>query len=175
MGENVLFLEYTSPTSIVHSSSLPFYSTEKTIVYVTKKQLEVVDYITKFTGQFIKAVLELPGNTAYLRLITSDFKIDVDQSVFMLESLYKYSVTNQKGRDIPLLCKKFYTLGPCTFEAGVHYLELVQASLHRHKYTYFSDYHCDVVQLLLCLYPGNLNKNLIDANKGTTIMVSAQG
>jgi hypothetical protein len=26
----------------------------------------------------------------------------------MLESLYKYSVTNQKGRDIPLLCKKLY-------------------------------------------------------------------
>ena len=77
-------------------------------MYVTKKQLEVVDYVTKFTGQFIKSVLELPGNTSYLRLITSDFKVDVDQSVFMLESLFKYSVTNQKGRDIPLLCKKNY-------------------------------------------------------------------
>ena len=70
--ENVIFLEYTSPTSIVQLSSLPFYSTEKTIIYVTKKQLEVVDYITKFTGQFIKAVLEMPGNTSYLRLITTE-------------------------------------------------------------------------------------------------------
>jgi hypothetical protein len=52
---------------------------------------------------------------------------------------------------------------------GVHYLELVQAALHRHKYTYFSDYNCDVVQLLFCVYPGNLTKNLIDANKGLTL------
>jgi hypothetical protein len=48
-------------------------------------------------------------------------------------------------------------------------LELVQAALHRHKYTYFSDYNCDAVQLLLCLYPGNLKKNLIDANKGSIL------
>ena len=48
--ENTTFLEYTTPKSIVQSSSLPFYSTEKTFVYVPKKQLEVVDYITKFTG-----------------------------------------------------------------------------------------------------------------------------
>ena len=82
----------------------------------------MVDYVTKFTGQFTKSVLELPGNISYLRLITSDFKVDVDQSVFMLESLFKYSVTNQKGRDIPLLCKNLYILGPCTFKAGVHYL-----------------------------------------------------
>jgi hypothetical protein len=40
-------------------------------------------------------------------------------------------------------------LGNITFEAGVHYLE----ALHRHKYAYFSDYNCDVVQVLLCLYP----------------------
>ena len=101
--ENVIFLEYTSPTSIVNLSNLSFYSADKAIVYITKKQLEVVDYVTKFTGQLIKSVLELPGNTSYLRLITSDFKVDVDQSVFMLVSLFKYSVTNQKGRDILLL------------------------------------------------------------------------
>ena len=53
-------------------------------------------------------------------LITFHFKVDVDQSVVMSESLFKYSVTNQKGRDITLLCKTFYTLGPCTFESGVH-------------------------------------------------------
>ena len=90
-------------------------------------------------------------------------------NLFLSESLFKYSVTNQKGRDIPLLCNKIYTFGPCTFEAGVHYLELVQAALLRHKYTHFSDYGCAVVQLLLCLYPDNLKKNLFDANKGTTL------
>jgi len=31
--ENVVFLAYTSPTSIVKSSNLPFYSTDKAIVY----------------------------------------------------------------------------------------------------------------------------------------------
>ena len=64
--ENIAFLEYTSPTTIVKSSYLPFYSINKAIVCVTKKQLEVVDYITKFSGQFITSVLELPGNTSYL-------------------------------------------------------------------------------------------------------------
>ena len=34
--ENVVFLENTSPTFIVKSSNLPFYSTDKDIVYVTK-------------------------------------------------------------------------------------------------------------------------------------------
>ena len=41
----------------------------------------------------------------------------------------------------------------------------MQSALHRHKYTHFSDHNCDVVQLLFCLHPGNLKKNLIDANK----------
>ena len=50
------------------------------------------------------------------------------------------------------------------FESGVHYLELVQSALHRHKYTHFSDHNCDVVQLLFCLHPVNLKKNLIEAN-----------
>ena len=126
----------------------------------------MVDYVTKFTSQFIKSVLELPGNTSYLHLITFDFNVDVDQSADMLESLFKDSVTNQKGRDIPLLCKIIYALDPFTFEAGVHNLELVQVALHRHKYTYIFDYHCDIMQLLL-FYPDNLKKNLIDANKGT--------
>ena len=83
-----MFLDYTSPTSIVKSSNLPFYSADKAIVYVTKKQLEAVDYVTKFTGQFIKSVLEFRGNTSYLRLITFEFKVDVDKSVSMLESLF---------------------------------------------------------------------------------------
>ena len=66
--------------------------------------------------------MNIPGNTSYIHLITINFKIEVDQAVSML------------GRDIPLLCKKFYTLNPCTFEAGVH-LKLFQAALHRHKYS----------------------------------------
>ena len=51
----------------------------------------------------------------------------------------------------------------------MHYLELVQAALHRHKYTYFSDFNSDVVQLLLCLHPGNSKKNLIEANKSHSL------
>ena len=48
-------------------------------------------------------------------------------------------------------------------------MKLVQAALHRHKYTYISQYNCDVLQLLLCLYPGNLKKNLIDVNKSSIL------
>jgi len=59
--------------------------------------------------KFIKSVLELPDNISYLRLITFDFEVDVDQSIFMLESLFEYSTTNQNGRDIPLLCKQVDT------------------------------------------------------------------
>ena len=50
--------------------------------------------------------MSLPANASYIRLITFNYKIDVDQSVSMSESLYKYAVMNQKGRDVPLLCKK---------------------------------------------------------------------
>ena len=59
-----------------------------------------------------------------------------------------------------------YTLRPFNFQADVHYLELVQA---RHKISFSSKIHSDVVQHLLCFYPGNLKKNLVDANKGTTL------
>jgi len=40
--ENIAFLEYTSPTIITEPSQLPFFSEHKITVYVTKKQLEVV-------------------------------------------------------------------------------------------------------------------------------------
>ena len=163
--ENIAFLEYTSPSSITVPADTSYYTDHKTTVYVTKKQLEVVEYISKFTGHYLKSLLSKPGNTSYLRLITINYKIEVDQVVSILQSLYRHAVTNQRGRDVPFLCKKFYTLQPCTFEAGVHYLELVQAALHRHKYTYFSDFNCDVMQLILCLYSGNLKKNLIDSSK----------
>ena len=65
-------------------------------MYVTKTHLEVVDYVTKFIGQLIKSVFKLPGYTSYLNLITLDFKVDVDESVVMLESLFKYSVTKSE-------------------------------------------------------------------------------
>jgi hypothetical protein len=162
--ENISFLEYTSPTTLDDPSKNENYTINPTTVYVTKKQLEVVEYITKFTGQFIHTLMNLSGNTSFLRIITFNYKITINQSVQMLEAIYNYAIANQKGRDIPLLCKKFYSLQPCTFESGVHYLELVQSALHRHKYTHFSDHNCDVVQLILRLHPGNLKKNLIDAN-----------
>ena len=140
-------MEFTSPTTIEFPSQLPFYSDNKTTVYVTKKQLEVVNYITKFTGQFLKTLMNVAGNSSSIRLITTNFVVDVDQTVAMLESMYRYAVTNQKGRDI-YYAKSSIPWGNSSFEAGVHYLELVQAALHRHQYTYFSDFNCDVMQLL---------------------------
>jgi len=65
--ENIAFLEYTSPTIITEPSQLPFFSEHKTTVYVTKKQLEVVQYVTKCTGQFLKSLMNIPCNTSYIR------------------------------------------------------------------------------------------------------------
>ena len=52
--ENVQFLEYTSPTSIVNLSNLSYFPGDPNTVYVTKGLLEVVEYITKCIGQFLK-------------------------------------------------------------------------------------------------------------------------
>ena len=78
-------------------------------------------YITKYVGQSIKHLMSLTANASYVRFI----------SKFMSINQYQCwnHYTNQKGRDIPLLCKNNYTLGLCTFEAGVHYLELVHSLL----------------------------------------------
>ena len=165
VDDNISFLEYTSPTTIENPVQSDYYPTYKEKVYVTKKQLEVVDYITKYTGQFLKTVMNLAGNTTYLRLITTNFKVDVDQPVLMLEAIHRFSITNQKGREVPQLCKKFYSLLPCTFDSGVQFLESVQSDLHRHKYTSFTDEKCDVHQLILMLLPGNIKKNLLDSNR----------
>jgi len=116
--ENISFLEYTSPSNLEHPSLNERYTTNPSTVYVTKKQLEVVEYITKFTGQFIHNLMNIPGNTAFLRLITFNYKITINQSVQMLEAIYNYAITNQKGRDVPLLCKKFYSLQPCILSPG---------------------------------------------------------
>jgi len=96
--DNIAFLEYTSPSSITVPADTSYYADHKTTVYVTKKQLDVVDYVSKFTGHYLKSLLSKPGNTTYLRLIiTINYKIDVDQVVPMLDSLYRHAVTNQKG------------------------------------------------------------------------------
>ena len=95
------------------------------------------------------------NNTSCIRLIIIiDFNVNVDQTVIILELIYRYAVTDEKLPNIPFLCKKFYTLVLCTFEAVVHYLELVQAPLYRHKYTYFSKFNCDILIPYLC--SGNL-------------------
>ena len=99
--------------------------------------MDVVYYLTMITAQHLKDLMSKPGNTIYQRHITIDFKVDVDQCVNMFKNIYRFTITNQKGNDVPYLCRKFYSLGPGTLEIGIHYLELVQASLHRHKYTFF--------------------------------------
>ena len=71
--ENIAFLEYTYLTAITDHSQLPYYTERKTTVYVTKIQLEVVHYITKCTGQFLKSSMNITGNTSYVRLITINF------------------------------------------------------------------------------------------------------
>jgi len=76
--ENVQFLEYTSPTTIVNPSTLSYFPEDPTTVYVTKGQLEVVEYITKCTGQFLKDLMSIPSNASYYRLITIDYKINFD-------------------------------------------------------------------------------------------------
>ena len=48
--ENVQYVEYTSSTSLVNSSTLPIFPDTPTTVYVTKNQIEVIEYITKCTG-----------------------------------------------------------------------------------------------------------------------------
>ena len=94
--ENVQFLEYTSVTSIINPSSLPYFPDDPTTVYATKHQLEV-EYMTKCTGQLIKDLMRMPSNSSYYRLITVDYKINFDHCAQMFESIYRYAVTKQKG------------------------------------------------------------------------------
>ena len=120
VDDNIAFLECTFPTCHIFSNVLD----------VKKLQM-----LQKFRSGWLyhqvcgtKHLVSLSANASCIRLITFNFKIDVGQSVSMMDSLYKYAVTNQKGCDIPLLCKNFILLGPCTFDTGVHYLELVKAA-----------------------------------------------
>ena len=64
--ENVQFLEYTSPTTIVNPSTLSNFPDDPITVYVTKRQLEVVEYITKCTGQFLKDLMSILSNDCFL-------------------------------------------------------------------------------------------------------------
>ena len=81
--ENISFLEYTSPSHLEEPSLNDKYTTNPSTVYVTKKQLDVVEYITKFTEHYfiiIHTLMNIPGNTAFLRLITFNYKITINQS-----------------------------------------------------------------------------------------------
>ena len=85
VDDNNAFLECTSPISMMEPSSLFYFSDVKyRICY--KKHLEVVDNMTKYVGKSIKHLMSLSASTSFIRLITFDFKSDVDQSVSMLES-----------------------------------------------------------------------------------------
>ena len=68
--ENISFLEYTSPFHLENPSLNDQYTTNPSTVYVTKKQLEVVEYITKFTGQFIHNLMNIP---CLFSLLTAHF------------------------------------------------------------------------------------------------------
>ena len=58
------------------------------------KKSAVVEYITKSTGQFLKELMSMPGNSSYYRLLTIDHKINFDQRVQLLASIYRYAVIN---------------------------------------------------------------------------------
>jgi len=47
--------------------------------------------------------MSIPSNATYYRLITIENKINFDPCIQMLESIYRYAVTNQKGTDVPYL------------------------------------------------------------------------
>ena len=83
--ENVQFLAYTSPASIVNLCNFSYFPEDTNTVYVTKGQLEVIENITKCTGQFLKELMSIPSNASYYRLITIHYKINFDQCVQMLE------------------------------------------------------------------------------------------
>jgi hypothetical protein len=76
--ENVAYLEDTSPSSIINPSKLK---------HVTKQQLQVVEFIAKCTGHFLRKLMKVPGNSSYHRLITTDYEINFDNCVKMFESI----------------------------------------------------------------------------------------
>jgi len=117
--ENISVLdEYTSPTTLDVPSQNDRYTTNPFTVYVTNKQLELVDYITKFTGQFIHFLMNLPGNTALLRLITFNYKITINQSVQMLEAIYNYAIANQRGVIFHCCAKHFILFNRALLSLG---------------------------------------------------------
>jgi hypothetical protein len=54
----------------------------------------VQEFVTTYVGQMLKDMMNLVGNTTYMRLITINFVVNVDQSVQM-RSIYRYAVSNQ--------------------------------------------------------------------------------
>jgi len=85
-----MYNSYTSPTSIVNPSILFYFPEDPNTVDVSKGQLEVIECITKCTGQFLKGLISVPSNASNYRFITIDYKINFDQCVQMLESIYRY-------------------------------------------------------------------------------------
>ena len=83
--------QYTSPTLIIKPSNLSYYS-EETAVYATKALLDMLEEMTKCTGQFLNELMRVPGN----HLLTIHHKINFDQCAQMLESICKYAEINQK-------------------------------------------------------------------------------
>ena len=79
-------------------------------MYITKAQFEVVEYVTKSTSRFLKDWMSIPGDSSYYRLLTTDHEINLDRCVQMFESIYRYSVINQKGKDEPFYEKSFVLL-----------------------------------------------------------------
>jgi len=70
--ENVAYVEYASPSCVINPSKLNFYADEPSTVYVTKQQLEIVEFITKCNDHFLRELMNVPGNSSYHRLITND-------------------------------------------------------------------------------------------------------
>ena len=58
--------------------------------------------------------MQLPGNTTLMRLLTVNYVFDLDATVAMFGSIYRYSVTNQRKSQVPRLCqKKLYSASFC--------------------------------------------------------------
>jgi len=55
--------------------------------------------------------------------------ITFGQTAQHISTVHRYAVVNQNRKDVPFLCKNVYSQGPCTLDAGIDNLELVQSAL----------------------------------------------
>jgi len=70
--KNASYLEHVSPSNMVSKSTNMIYCDKKTKIYVSRDQLVVINYITSYTGQILKDLMMVPGNTSFMRLLTVD-------------------------------------------------------------------------------------------------------